>query len=135
MLNKLLKTKALSSLIFGIIFLIIAVIYIIFIRSNNDFKSQTWLEVHSTSSKVGGLSERQKMKKDLVENVLPNKTKNEIEELLGNSLNSLNFSKSKPDMLYKLGRETDSYPNIKMEWLLIWLDQNKKYKKYEIKKK
>lgn len=50
------------------------------------FDSAIWQNESSTEPDGNLISEREKMLKDLVENVLPGKTKNEIEKFLGKSL-------------------------------------------------
>ncbi len=68
---------------------------------------------------------------DVVNNVLPGKTKQEIEQLLGKSLDILYGGDSR-DMIYLLGVQDDSYLNIDSQWLLIWLDDDGKFERYAI---
>jgi len=93
------------------------------------FGSTVWQENNSFVPDDKGISERQKMLKDLVENVLPKKTEDEIEKLLGTP-----YEKSiNGDLIYYLGPERDSYfGNIDSECLLICLDKSSMFKKYEI---
>ncbi|WP_428737096.1 hypothetical protein [Sulfurimonas sp.] len=96
------------------------------------FDSIVWQNESSIKSKNNSISAREKMLKDLVENVLPNKTKNEIEDLLGKSLETVYFKSIDKDMVYYLGPQRDSFMNIDSEWLLIWLDDSGKFKDYRV---
>jgi hypothetical protein len=95
------------------------------------FDSSVW---NTENAQVGkdGIGIREKMLKDLVVNVLPGKTKTEIEELLGTSLETNYFKSMDKDFIYYMGPQRDSAIPIDSEWLLIWLDDNNKFKKYEI---
>jgi len=77
------------------------------------------------------ITKRQKMLGDLVTNVLPGKTESEIESLLGQSLDSPYGGNSR-DMIYYTGPIRDSYVPIDSEWLLIWIDESKKFEKYAL---
>lgn len=96
------------------------------------FDSATWLSESSTEWNEG-ISLREQMLKDLVENILPGKDRGEIEELLGPSLETNYFSNLDKDFIYCLGPERDNFfMNIDSEWLLIWLDENGKFVRYKI---
>jgi hypothetical protein len=95
------------------------------------FNSETWKQLDSTDDN-NGISEREKMLKDLVTNVLPGKTKDEIIELLGPSLETGYFRCIEKDFIYYMGPERDHWINIDSEWLLIWLNEKGKFKKYQI---
>lgn len=75
-------------------------------------------------------TERQKMLKDVVQNVLPNKTREEIINLLGPSTETSHF-KRMYDLIYVLGPERNGY-RIDFEWLLIHLEKGK-FKSYSIR--
>lgn len=96
------------------------------------FDSAVWKNDSSTEPDDNLISEREKMLKDLVENVLPGKIKKEIEKLLGKSLETSYFASINKDLIYYMGPERDNYMNIDSEWLLIWLDESGKYEKYKI---
>jgi len=96
------------------------------------FDSAIWQSEFSTEPDNNLISEREKMLKDLVENVLPGKTKNEIEKLLGKSLETPYFTSINKDLIYYMGPERDSYMNIDSEWLLIWLDESDRFEKYKL---
>lgn len=95
------------------------------------FDSKIWKDDTSLNTR-GGISIRENMLKDIVKNVLPGKNKNEIEEFLGPSLKTNYFKDINKDIIYYLGPERSSMFNIDSEWLLIWLDENGRFKKYEI---
>lgn len=96
------------------------------------FDSLIWRDKSSVQSDDNSISEREKMLKDLVENVLPGKTKNEIENLLGKSLETSYFKSIDKDLIYYLGPQRDNFMNIDSEWLLIWLDASGKFKEYRV---
>lgn len=126
----------------NVIFLTMVFIYLIYIAipqlrlpsgSNlMKFNSSVWKTEDSQSWKEDGISVREKMSGDLLFNVLPGKTKTEIEELLGTSLETNNFKSIAKNLIYYLGPERDSFFAIDSEWLLIWIDDNNKFKKYKI---
>lgn len=96
----------------------------------SNFSSEFWQQNASTAWN-NGISEREKMLKDLVENVLPGKSKDEIEQLLGESLDTPYFRSIDKDMIYYLGPQRDSL-GVDSEWLLIWLDEEGYFTKYRI---
>lgn len=79
-----------------------------------------------------GISVREQMLKDVIENVLPEKNKKQIEDQLGPSLKTNYFSEINKDLIYYLGPERGSLFNIDSEWLLIWLDEKGRFEHYEI---
>jgi len=123
-------------------FLILSILLIIPACSNEGnlpkesnlrkFDSVSWLSESSTNPDNNSISEREKMLKDLVENVLPGKTKDEIEKILGKSLETTYFASMDKDLIYYMGPERGSFINIDSEWLLIWLDESGRYKKYKL---
>ena len=68
------------------------------------FDSAIWQNESSTEPDNNLISEREKMLKDTVENVLPGKTRSEIEELLGKSLTTSYFASINKDLIYWLMR-------------------------------
>ena len=96
------------------------------------FDSAIWQNESSTEPDDNLISEREKMLKDLVENVLPGRTKKEIEKFLGKSLETSYFSSINKDLIYYMGPERDSFMNIDSEWLLIWLDESGKFEKCKL---
>lgn len=95
------------------------------------FNSEIWHKESSTKWN-NGISIREQMLKDVIKNVLPGKSKEQIEELLGPSLETNYFSSIEKDFIYYLGPERDGFLNIDSEWLLLWLDENGNYKRYQI---
>lgn len=95
------------------------------------FDSKIWKDDTSLNTR-GGISIRENMLKDIVRNVLPGKNRNEIEESLGPSLKTNYFKDVNKDIIYYMGPERSSMFNIDSEWLLIWLDENGRFNKYEI---
>ena len=75
---------------------------------------------------------REQMLKHVVEKVLPGKNRQEIENILGPSLETDYFIGVDKDLIYYLGPERDGFFNIDSEWILIWLDENGKFKRYMI---
>lgn len=95
------------------------------------FDPEAWKSPESLVYVDNEITIRQKMLKDVVD-ILPGKTKDEIENLLGPSLETQYFQSNGRDMIYVLGRERDAFLGIDSEWLCIWLDANGKFLKYRI---
>ena len=72
------------------------------------------------------------MLKDVIEKILPGKSRQEIESALGPSLETHYFSSLDKDLIYYLGPERDGFFTIDSEWLLIWVDEDGKFKRYRI---
>lgn len=70
---------------------------------------------------------------DLLNRVLPGKSRSEIEALLGPSLETSYFQDSDKDMIYTLGPERGGFLNMDSEWLLIWLDKEGRYSRFRIR--
>ena len=96
------------------------------------FDSDTWKKASSPNHNSNLISEREKMLKDLINNILPDKNRDEIEQLLGASLETSYFKSIDKDLIYYLGPERNGFMNIDSEWLLIWLDESNKFKRYKI---
>lgn len=80
----------------------------------------------------GDITPRQKMLGDVVENLLPGKSRSEIEALLGRSEVTSYFCETGRDLIYMTGPERDTPFSIDSEWLLIWLDENGRFRRYAI---
>lgn len=93
------------------------------------FDSVIWKSESSTDWKEG-ISRREEMLKDVIEKILPGKSRQEIETALGPSLNTFYFSSIDKDLIYYLGPERDGFLNIDSEWLLIWIDEDGKFERY-----
>ena len=63
---------------------------------------------------------------------LPQKSRAQIEQTLGPSLETAYFMSTGRDIIYILGPERDSIFGLDSEWLLIWLDENEVFERYEI---
>ena len=74
---------------------------------------------------------RQKMVGDLIDNILPGKTLNKIEMLLGQPLNKVIDGKDRI-YLYKLGHERDGLITLDTEILEVIIDEHGLYKKSHI---
>jgi len=96
------------------------------------FDSALWKDPNSLRFIAGDVTPRQKMLGDVVQNVLPGRTRAELEELLGPSLDTPYFRTTGRDLIYVLGSERDSLFAIDSEWLLIWLDSSGRFERYAI---
>lgn len=94
------------------------------------FNSEVWISDQSTEMQ-NGINERQKMLGDVVENILPEKSRNKIIRLLGLSSDDSN----QPTLLYYLGPARGDFYGIEVEWLKIHLDSSGNFQKYEVFRK
>jgi hypothetical protein len=78
------------------------------------------------------ISARERMLGDLIENVLPGKSREEIEQLLGPSLETPYFQSVDKHLIYYMGRQRGSGINIDSEWLLIWLNEEEIFERHAI---
>ncbi len=116
------------------LFAIFIVILILTSCSNIDtrFNREIWLSEESQKPDPETLvTKRQYMVDDLVKNHLPNKTKTDVLDLLGNGLETGYFFSTGRDLIYILGPE-QGYLGMDSEWLLIWFDENDIFLKYQI---
>ncbi|WP_342349061.1 hypothetical protein [uncultured Nitrospira sp.] len=95
------------------------------------FDSAIWKSESSTDWN-GGITVREKMLKEVIEKILPGKSRQDIENALGPSLETPYFSSLDKDLIYYLGPERDGLFNIDSEWLLIWIDEEGNFKRYMI---
>ncbi len=91
------------------------------------FDTELWIADDSTVMREG-INDRQKMLGDVIENVLPGKTRNEIIRLLGLSSDDSN----QPTLLFYLGPARGDSSGIAVEWLKIHLGLNGTFEKYEV---
>ena len=96
-----------------------------------SFDPAIWKSESSTDWNEG-ISVREQMLKDVIEKILPGKSRQEIESALGPSLETHYFSSLDKNLIYYLGPERDGLFNIDSEWLLIWIDEDGKFKRYMI---
>jgi hypothetical protein len=97
-----------------------------------QFDRSSWQEPRSADPVENDITPRQKMLADVVRSVLPGRTRAELEEALGPSLDTLYFASTGRDLIYVLGPQRDSFFAIDSEWLLIWLDKNGRFERYAI---
>ena len=84
------------------------------------FDAKAWSLETSTQYIVNDFTSRQKMLGDVVTNIVPTKSRDEIEKILGPSLEIGYFTSSERDLIYALGPERGFF-GIDSEWLLIWV--------------
>jgi hypothetical protein len=65
---------------------------------------------------------------DVVENILPGKSRNEIIRLLGLSSDDSNQS----TLLFYLGPARGDFFGVEVEWLEVYLDLSGNFEKYEV---
>jgi len=96
------------------------------------FDAAVWQDPDSSEFVAGDITPRQKMLGDVVKNILPGRTRAEVEELLGPSLDTPYFKSTGRDLIYVLGATRDMFFEIDSEWFLIWLDESGRFKRYAI---
>jgi hypothetical protein len=96
------------------------------------FNAELWRDPRSAEYVQDDATPRQKMLAEVVEKVLPGRTRAEIEGLLGPSLETFYFRSTGRDLIYPLGPERDVYLGLDSEWLLIWLDDAGRFRRYAI---
>ena len=67
----------------------------------------------------------------VVYQILPNKTRLALEDLLGDASSSGYFTQLDPDLLYCLGPER-SFIGIDSEWLAIWFNEDALVVRWEL---
>ncbi len=96
------------------------------------FDASAWAAPSGIERKGDSVTQRQKMLKDLISNVLPGRSRSEIEALLGPALEGPESSEGEPDLIYRTGPERTGLFGINSEWLLIWLDDSGEYLRCEV---
>jgi hypothetical protein len=96
------------------------------------FESSVWQDSRSTQYISDDYTPRQKMLRDVVRNVLPSRTRTEIEKQLGPGKPNGFFQERSYDMIYQTGPQRDSLFAIDSEWLLIWLNNEGRFQRSEI---
>jgi hypothetical protein len=96
---------------------------------SRPFDSADWQA--ASSNRGDAPTVRQRMVGDVVQRLLPGKSRGEIERLLGPSLDTKYFKETGRDLIYVLGPER-SFISIDDEWLLIWLDQAGRFRQAEM---
>lgn len=95
------------------------------------FDAEIWASDSSSGYVPNDFSPRQKMLGDVVRNIIPDKSRTEIEQVLGPSLEIGYFTSSERDLIYVLGAERGFF-GIDSEWLLIWVDDKGQFERYAI---
>jgi hypothetical protein len=91
------------------------------------FDSELWIADDSTVAREG-ITNRQKMLGDVVENILPGKSRNGIIRLLGLSSDDSHQS----TLLFYLGPARGDFFGVEMEWLKVHLDSSGNFEKHEV---
>jgi hypothetical protein len=91
------------------------------------FDSDLWIADDSTVVKEG-ITDRQKMLGDVVENILPRKSRYEIIKLLGLSSDDSNH----PTLLFYLGPARGDFFGVEVEWLIVYLNPSGDFDRYEV---
>ena len=95
------------------------------------FDRSVWFDTTSAEYVEGDITPRQKMLAEVVAS-LPGRTRQELERMLGPSLETGYFQSSGRDLIYVTGPQRDSFFAIDSEWLLIWLDDTGRFERYAI---
>lgn len=98
----------------------------------SKFEAKVWLAPHSTDSVEDQPTPRQRMLADVIDNVLPGKSEEQIAAILGPPLEASRLITKGRGMIYVLGPVRDAYFRVGPEWLIIRLDSDGKYRKFEI---
>jgi hypothetical protein len=96
------------------------------------FDATVWQDPSSSEFVKDDITPRQKMLNQVVREVIPGRTRAEVEALLGPSLDTPYFASIGRDLIYVTGPQRDSLFAIDSEWLLIWLDQQGRVARFDI---
>lgn len=97
------------------------------------FDGQVWRDKSSAEYVNGDITPRQKMLGAVIAEVVQGGDKESIVEQLGPPDAVSFFSELSPSLIYCTGPQRDSFFRIDSEWLLIWLDEQGRTKRYEIR--
>ena len=101
---------------------------------SQPFDSELWIADDAIVVKEG-ITNRQKMLGDVVGNVLPGKSRNEIIRNLGLFSNDSNHplvdDLNQPTLVFYLGPARRDFKGVSAEWLRIYLDPSGHFEKYE----
>ena len=104
---------------------------------SQPFDSDLWIADDSILVR-DGITNRQKMLGDVIDNILPGRSKNEIIKLLGLFSDSSNHSapnnSNQPTLIFYLGPARRDTMGIQAEWLKVYLDPSGHFAKYEVYK-
>ncbi|MCP4168807.1 MAG: hypothetical protein GY759_23320 [Chloroflexi bacterium] len=102
-----------------------------YLYNHQEFNSEVWRSSNSASYVPHDLTSRQKMLDDVIKNILPGSTQDELEVLLGESADTGLPWTTSYDLIFLLGPDRGLF-GIDSEWLLIWVDENGYFDRYEI---
>ena len=97
-----------------------------------QFDRDVWQRPDSTAPVDSDITPRQQMLGDLLKNILPGRSRAEIEDLLGPSLETSYCADYGCDLIFMLGPQRDSLFPIDSESLVIWLDDSGRFDRYGI---
>lgn len=95
------------------------------------FDRSRWTAPGAADYVRNDVTPRQKMLGDVVERILPGATREQIEAQLGPSLDTPYFRSNGRDLIYVLGPERGFF-GLDSEWLLIWLESDGRFRRYEL---
>lgn len=98
----------------------------VIVQQDQEFNATEW----QNTSRIAR-TPRQKMVEDLTINILPNMTKDEVEDLLGEPDETAQFANTEFDLIYFLADDPGPF-GYQTEWLLIWFDESGMFKRYAI---
>jgi hypothetical protein len=96
------------------------------------FDAAVWQDPKSSEFVENDITPRQKMLHDIVRNVIPGRTRAEVEARLGPSLDTSYFDNAGGGLIYHTGPQRDSLFAIDTESLLIWFDDEGKFARFRI---
>jgi len=101
---------------------------------SQPFDSDLWIADDSILVKEG-ITNRQKMLGDVIENVLPGKSKNEIIRNLGLTSDDTNHpvldDLNQPTLVFYFGPARKDFMGVQAEYLKVYLDPSEHFTKYE----
>jgi hypothetical protein len=95
------------------------------------FDGALWRDAKSYQPRSGHLTDRQRMVRDVAEHVLAGRCEADMVRDLGPPEKTPYFSSTGRDMVYVLGPERGLFA-IDSEWLLIWLDDKRCFKRHKV---
>jgi len=98
---------------------------------DKPFNKTLWLDPAFATAPPGQATPRQMMLAAAIAQ-LPHKSRDEIESMLGPSMDTPYFQSTRRDLIYATGPQRDSVFGLDSEWLLIWLDEQGAYKRHAI---
>ena len=112
----------------SLLWFVFVFIFVVGTGAQKKFDIEQW----HNSSKIGIDTERQRMRDDLTQNFLPNKTRSELEQLLGQPAKPREFVPSGNELVYILGIDR-GFMDATTHWLIIRFDSSEVYESYEVR--